>query len=274
MSLKGNLLFNGDFETGTTEGWVAGAFGKVFGFVFSASAEAKYKGNYGGLLYASVDYADGFLSYNKTCSFEEYEGFLFILPVKMISGLVVTGLLYGLDDKGNFIDDYILGYMTETGNWRKIIALLRGFREITHFKVGLWFWGHDAGEECYFDEVKLLPLKSIKAHELREHRFFNDLSADKTWYGGLACIGKCKVRSVLQVYNVSGTDPTLDTKLTMIMFEGTSNAYTIQHTQFTADGFEEKTIDIPELSLIKVEYTVGGTDPSFDVYHHLFVEPY
>ena len=274
MVLKGNLLYNGDFETGTTEGWELAPYGLTSECDFSASASAKLRGNYGGYLKTTQVYGDAYIAYNKVCSFEEYEGFLFILPVKMISGLVVTGLLYGLDDKGNFIDDYILGYITETGNWRNIIALLRGFREITHFKVGLWFWGYDAGEECYFDEVKLLPLRSIKSHELRDHRLFDNLSANKTWYSGLACIGKCKVRSVLQVYNVSGTSPTLDTRLTMIMFEGTSNAYTIQHTQFTADGFEEKTIDIPELSLIKVEYTVGGTDPSFDVYHHLFVEPY
>jgi len=274
MGMKGNLLYNGDFETGTTEGWECGAFGLLCECDFSASADAKLRGSYGGYLKANVSYAHAHIAYNKVCSFEEYEGYLFILPIKMISGITVTGKIYGLDDKGNLIDDYELGYITETGEWRNIIALLRGFRDVTHFKVGLWYWGSDAGDECYFDEVKLLPLKSIKAHELRDYRFFNNLSANKTWYSGLACIGRCKARSVLQVYKVSGTDATLDTKITFIMFEGTSNAYTFQHSRFTADGFEEWLIDLPEISLIKIEYTVGGTDPSFDIYHHLFVEPY
>jgi len=74
--------------------------------------------------------------------------------------------------------------------------------------------------------------------------------------------------------DVSGTDPTLDVKLTISLFDNTSTTYTLQHTQFTSAGFEEKTIDLPEISVIKVEYTLGGTDPSFDIYHHLRIEPY
>ena len=109
MGMKGNLLLNGDFERGDTEGWVTGAFGKVFDFDFSASSEAKYRGNYGGLLYAPVDFADGYLAYNKTCSFEEYEAYLMIMYVNMVSGIYTNGVLYGLDDKGNLIKDFIIG---------------------------------------------------------------------------------------------------------------------------------------------------------------------
>ena len=118
MGKKGNLLYNGDFETGTTEGWVGGAFGKLFEFDFYASDEAKYRGSYGGLMVAQCDFADGYLAYNKTCSFEEYEAYLFIMYANSVSGYYMTGRLYGLDDKGNLIEDFMLGYNTENNKWR------------------------------------------------------------------------------------------------------------------------------------------------------------
>jgi len=273
MGLKGNLLYNGDFETGTTEGWECGPFDLLCECDFSASADAKLRGNYGGYLKANVSNADAYIAYDKVCSFEEYGGYLFILPVKMVSGLRVSGMLYGLDDKGLIIDKYDLGLVNETGVWRTIIALLRGYKSITHFKVGLWYWANDVGEECYFDEVKLLPLRNVKSHVLKQYRFFDNVTADKTWYSVLACIGRCRLRSVMEVCSVSGTDPTLDTQLSIYMFEGAGKPYTLTHSQFTADDFEEKTIDLPEISIIQISYTVGGTDPSFDIYHHLFIEP-
>jgi len=274
MALKGNLLYNGDFETGTTEGWVTGAFGKVFEFDFSADAEAKYRGNYGGLLYAPVDWADGYLAYNKTCSFEEYEAYLMIMYVKIVSGFYTAGKLYGLDDKGNLIEDFYLGYNAETGIWRRYIALLRGFRDITHFQIGLYAWCGSTGDKIYIDEAKLIPLRSIKGHEIAEYRYFNDVTANKTWYSVIGCVGRCKLRSIVRTSDVKGTSPTLDVELSLSLLDNTSTYYTLQHTQFTSAGFEEKTIDLPEVSIITVKYTLGGTDPSFDIYHHLRIEPY
>jgi len=274
MVLKGNLLFNGDFETGTTEGWELGAFGKLAQHTLTASNEAKLRGNYGGLLTANVGFAQSYLAYNKVCSFEEYEGYLFICPFKMEHGIYNIGYLYGLDDKGNLLDEFWIGYNEELGIWRNIVALLRGYSDITHFKVGMYVYSLDAGDKFYMDEVKLYPLKSIKAVELAETRNFNDVTADLSWYSGLACIGKCKLRSIVRVSDVSGTSPTLDIKLTIGLLVNTATTYTLQHTQFTSAGFEEKTIDLPEVCYIGISYTLGGTSPSFDIYHDLRIEPY
>jgi len=274
MALKGNLLYNGDFETGTTEGWVTAPYGLSFNANFSASSEAKYRGNYGGLLEATAGTAQSYLAYDKMCSFEEYEGYLFIAYLKMVAGILSSGQLYGLDDKGNLIDNFYLCRNQELGEWRRLVVLLRGYRDITHFKVGLMYWSYDAGDKFYFDEVKLIPLKSIKGHEIKEYRFFDNVTANKEWDAVIACVGKCKLRSLLQVRSVSGTSPTLDTTIKITGFEGASEPYTLTHSQFTAEGDEEKTIDLMEASIIKISYTIGGTDPSFDIYHHLTLEPY
>jgi len=274
MVLKGNLLYNGDFELGTTEGWELGAFGKLAQHTFTASEEAKLRGNYGGLLIADVDYAQSYLAYDKVCSFEEYEAYLFICPFKMVDGFYNLGYLYGLDDKGNLIDDFWIGFNNETGIWRNIIALLRGYSDISQFKVGMYIYSNNMRDEFYIDEAKLYPLKSIKAVELAETRNFDNVTTYLTWYSGLACIGKCKLRSIVRVSDVWGTNPTLDITLRIGLLVNTGTTYILQHTQFTAEGFEEKTIDLPEVCYIKVEYTLGGDSPSFDIYHDLRIEPY
>jgi len=274
MVLKGNLLFNGDFETGTTEGWECGPYELTCDYNLTASEEARYRGSYGGLLTAQEDNAAGFLAYNKVCSFEEYEAYLAIMYIKLVSGLVTTGVLYGLDDKNNLINYYRLGWNMEENIWRKYVVLLRGFRDITHFQIGLHAWGSVAGDKVYIDEAKLIPLCSIKGHEIKEYRNFNNVTSNKEWYSVIACVGKTKLRSVLQVVNVSGSSPTLDTKIECYVFDGMIKPLILEHSQFTNDGIEQVTIDLPDVSYIKISYTVGGTSPSFDIYHHIILEPY
>lgn len=274
MALKGNLLYNGDFETGTTEGWINGAFGKSGECVLSASEEAKLRGNYGGMLTAQGHFNQSYIAYDKMCSFEEYEAFLYILPIKMVAGIYTVGYLYGLDDKGNLIDDYWLGYNNETGSWRTIKAILRGFGDIIHFKVGVFYYAYDAGDKLYFDEVKLIPLRSIKGHEIADYRYFDNLTADKEWYSLIACIGKCKLRSIVRTAEVSGTDPTLDVTVDVGLLDNTTTYLSVSHTTFTGEATEEKIIDVPEVCWLHIKYTLGGTSPSFDIYHHLRIEPY
>jgi len=274
MGMKGNLLYNGDFETGTTEGWKCGVFGKVCQCDFFASSEAKYKGNYGGLILAREEFADAFIAYDKICAFEEYEAYLYIFYVKMVQGYYTCGELWGLDDKGNLIDNFEMGLNMEVGEWRKCICLLRGYRDITHFKVGLWYWGENTGDKCYIDEAKLIPLKSVRSHEIKEYRYFNNVTSSMEWYSVIASVGKTKLRSVLQVSDVSGTSPTIDTEIKCYLFDGTNIPLILEHSQFTNDGVEQATIDLPEVSFIRIKYRISGTNPSFNIYHNLILEPY
>jgi len=274
MALKGNLLYNGDFETGTTEEWETGAYGKPFDYTFSASPVAKYRGEYGGLLEAPVGLGEGYLSYDKVCSFEEYEGYLFIMYVKMVSGYVSMGALYGLDDKTNLIEPFFFGYNVEENVWRRYVALLRGFRDITHFKVGMYASYFGEQGKVYLDEVKLIPLQSVKSHTISDYRSFTNVTTSKTWYPTIACIGRCKLRSVVRVENVSGSSPTLDIQISVVLFDSLLSAYTFNHTQFTDEGKEEIAVDLPEVCYLIIDYNVGGSNPSFDIQHHLRIEPY
>ncbi|UYL65038.1 MAG: hypothetical protein OBKJMPBA_00006 [Methanophagales virus PBV304] len=273
MTLKGNLLFNGDFETGTSEGWVNGAFGKAGECSFFVTSLYMLRGNYGGMLAAPTEFANSYMAYNKTFALEEYEAYLYLLPVRINAGLCCQAYLYGLDDKGNLIDEFPLGYNDETGYWRTFQAIIRGYADVTHFQVGLYFWGYNIGDTMLFDEVKLFPLKSVKSHMLVDGAEINNLTSDTTKYYLLSCLGRCQLKSILWVTDVEGTDPTLDVEITVILFKPYSLYYTIKHTTVTEKMSEDKTVELPEVSAIKVDYKVGGTNPSFDLYHALRIIP-
>lgn len=272
MGLKGNLLYNGDFETGTTEGWKNNAYGLGGDLDFSVTEEQVYRGNYAGKLVATKDYAYSFLKYDAVCSFEENEAFLFILPIKLANNFYASGKLYGLDDKGNILNHFTLGWIMPNTCWKTIKALIRGFGDITHFKVGCYVLLENEGDVAYIDEAKLIPLKSVRGHELAEFRKFDNISSSFTWYSVLSCIGNCKVRSIVNVRDVEGTNPSLNIKLTIGLLNDVYTYYTLEHTQFSETGFEEKTLDVAEVGYIKIDYFVEGTSPLFKVNHHIRIE--
>jgi len=274
MALKGNLLYNGDFETGTTEGWLVGPFGLRGEYTLEAFDADVYEGSYSGKLIGTANYAQGYIMYDKVCSFEEYEAFLYFLSVKMVTGFYATAYLYGLDDKGNLVKHDWLGYNNESGEWRTFQALVRGFGQATHFAVGCLLVGVTNPNIFVIDGAKLIPLKSVKSHELVEDRTFENVTTTKEWYSILACLGRCKLRSIVRTENVSGSSPTLDININIGLFGKHYTCYSLKHSQFTGEDFEEKTIDLPEVCWIGIKYTLGGSSPSFDIHHHLRVEAY
>jgi len=274
MALKGNLLFNGDFETWGTQGWVKAPFGLPCDYNFWASGSAAYRGSYGGLLEAQDAGAEGYVVYDKACCFEESEAYLMIGYLRMEDGMGFAPILYGLDDKGNLIDKFYLGWVYEKQVWRKHVAIIRGFGDITHFKLGVYAWSLHSGDRFYFDEFKLLPLKSVKGHVLADYWEYEGMDCNWTRTAGLAFVGRCRLRSILRAKPTYGTSPSLDVSLEIGLFDNVYTKYYLAHSTITSDTTEEQVIDLPEACIITIKYNVGGTDPVFNVYHHLRIEPY
>jgi len=273
MVRKGNLLYNGDFETGTTEGWEEGVFGKPDEFMLGCFKIKPYRGTYHGYLGAEENDALGFYAYDKVCSFEEYEAYLYIIYIYKESGDYANPVLYGLDDKGNLIEDFIIGRVEQTDVWERCQAILRGFGDITHFMVGLKVKGKDSSGIYYFDEAKLFPLKSVKGHVLAQHYDYGTITASFSRNVPLACIGECRLISTVQTLMSSGTSPTLDVTITVAYFGTASIVRQLSHNQISGDGVDELKVDLPEVSYISVEYNLGGTDPSFYLIHDIRLIP-
>ena len=222
MAKKGNLLYNGDFETGTLEGWEHGLYGLPAELTFEVTTEDVKHGSYAGKLHTTNAYDESYIGYNKACSFEEYEAYLMILHAKMGLGAYMEGRMYALDDNLNYITSYRLGYITENYNWIRFICLLRQFDIASHFKIGLRVKAGSDGGKFYVDDVKLLPVKSIRSVILGEHINKSGLSSTTYHYTGLGCIGRFKLYSYLRVTSVSGTNPTLDTEISCLLYTSPS----------------------------------------------------
>jgi len=273
MARKGNLLFNGDFETGTEEGWIKKPFGLGDDYYFECWGGFSYRGDYSGFISCPNATSNAYISYNKTCSFEEYSGYLFIAYLYNVSMEYSEGRIYGLDDKGNLINHFGLGRNYEKEEWQKITAILRGFGDITHFAVGIRCYSYNSNEDMYFDEVKLIPLRSVEGHVLAEYLHFDDLQYVVDKYVGLACIGTCRLTSILRISEIQGTDAVLKTSLKIHLLDSPNTVLEYSHSDFTDTGLEKITIDLPEVSFIEIRYNAGTDGDKFDIDHHLRLEP-
>jgi len=273
VAKKGNLLSNGDFEQGTTIGWKIGEFGLAGDFRLGLETTNVYRGSYSGKLIAEKDNAEAYVSYDKFCSFEDYEAYLMIGYVKMETTDKSQLVLYGLDDNGNYIDKFGIGYNSDCGVWKRFSAILRGFGEVTNFKVGLWIFAQYKGAWAYIDDFKLLPLKSIMAHRIVEEWKIDNLTSTKLKVLPNGVVGECRLESLLTVRSVSGSSPTLDTRIEVIYPPSYDHVEKIYHSQFTNTGFERASADLVDGTYIWVIYEVGGDSPSFNITHQIRLIP-
>ncbi|UYL65027.1 MAG: hypothetical protein QIT45_gp14 [Methanophagales virus PBV266] len=273
MALKGNLLYNGDFESGTTEGWEHGPYGYLAQCSFSASPEAKLFGNYGGLLEATADNQRSYIAHERILPIEEYEGYLFLAQYKLIGSGENFIYAFGLDDNRNKYYSFNLGRNLTGDKWLTACYLLRGWYDVLSWRVGMYFYGVLAGAKLYIDDVKVIPLKSIKSHVLMGYHATHGLSSNITYYLTTGCVGYCKVISHIRTVNVSGTNPTLDVKVKISPINTSAVMTTLEHPQITSDTNSIVSEEIYECGIVEVEYNIGGDNPSFDVYHQFRVIP-
>jgi len=272
MALKGNLLYNGDFEVGDTSGWVVNPFGKSGVFSLTTTTDKVKAGSYAGK-FSPSGAGSGYLAYNKSFAFEEYEGYLFIGWLYMSGDYYHAGYLWGLDDKGNLLDEFFLGINLDSGVWKKFVGILKAYGELTHFQIGVHAYAFADTDIHYIDEFKIIPIESLRSVVIHDKWKNATITAgvDK-WYD-LICMGQARVYSILHVTDVSGTDPTLNVTIKPSVLEDINLCNQFSHTQFTGTGAEEKYLDVSSVNGIKVEYRVGGTDPSFTINHYLKVVP-
>ena len=273
MALKGNLLYNGDFETGDTTGWNSNPFGLSDEHDFFASSPAAYRGNYGGTLLAGEDAAYLYLMYEKMFSFEEYEAYLYTAYINSVNGNQKSLVIYGLDDKGNLEGKHYVAYNNDENVWEKHLIMIRGFYNYTHFKVGMFCFGLYAGDKHYIDVVELIPLKSVESYTLSKFWEYKNVTSSFYKYVPLGLLGKGKIISIINVDNVSGTDPTLDIRITVGQAESVGLTMQYSHSQFTTKGSERIEHSVENVGQIFIEYDVGGTSPSFDFKHAIYLAP-
>jgi len=273
MVRRGNLLYNGGFETGTKDEWNIREIMPYPDFTLDVTQDKVYRGSYAGVMVAIIDNSEAHLVYNKLISFEESEAYLFIGYAFLANAERCQGYVYGYDDNGNYITKYPIGYNDEQNKWKRFLGIIRGFAEITHFKVGLYAFADTQYDYLYLDEFKVIPLKSAKSHQIMEEWAYDDLISNTSKSLCLCVFGECRLESMLTVNACIGTGKTLDTKIKVWHHSQYQIYEEIEHSQFTDVGRERITADIPDAAYIFVEYTVGGTGTHFDLHHQIRLTP-
>jgi len=274
MVRKGNLLRNGNFELGTSEDWVLAPHGLgTEACEFWVLEDGIYGSEYVGLLRVPSGNYEGYMMYDKMCDFEEHEAYLFNMSIYKSGGRFAEGVLYGYDDNGNYIDYIPFGQVTEDDNWILLSAFLRGYNNMTHFKVGFRGLTLTTIGDYYFGGCKLMPVKSIKGMYIGEYIRKDDLSSDFDYYGTCACLGRCKFYSIITVPQLSGTDVTLTIRISLYTKDWLENVIILEHPTLTEPSSDILSIEMPEIVKYRVQYIFSGTSPVADIRHDIRIVP-
>jgi len=274
LTRKGNLLRNGNFEFGTTEDWVLNPHGLGVGTShFDVFEDGLYGSQYIGYLYVDGGNNEGYVMYDKMCDFEEYEAFLFNISIYRYGGRFAEGVLYGYEDNGNYIDYIPFGQVSETDKWVLLSAFLRGYNDMTHFKIGFRGLTYDNPAGFWVGGCKLLPLKSVKGMYIGEYIRKDDLSSDFDYYGRCACLGRCKFYSIVTVPQLSGTDVELTIRISLYTQDWLENVVILEHPVLTEPSSDILSIEMPEIAKYRIQYIFSGSSPIADIRHDIRIVP-
>jgi len=271
MVRKGNLLWNGDFETGDKVDWVLNPFNLGTGlsdFVVVTDPAGGYAGN----LWVAGGNNEGYIMYDKECDFEECEAFIYLMRIKKFSGRFIEGVLYGLDDNGNYIDFIPFAEVRENNVWKTIKCVLRQYNNFSHFAVGIRGLTLTDDTVCNFRGAKLIPVKHANSVYIGEYIRKDDLSSDFDYYGECACLGRCKFYSIITVPQLSGTDVELTIRISLYTQDWVENLVILEHPTLTEPSCDILSIEMPEVAKYRIQY-ISGTSPVADIRHDIRIVP-
>jgi len=273
MVLRGNFLYNGDFETGDLTNWELGRFGLVSDIPASITTEDKYKGNYAVKFLSSTSYVGSHLISTQDISFEEYEAFLFKCMIKNVDLGWMYPTVYFEDDNGELLSYAYFGYIIGGGGWEECAVLLRRHGLADKFAVGIFAYSTDAGQYGYADWIKVMPIKSLKSCKINTVKSYTSKTSSFNDVLHIGCVGEFKLYSKLAVEGVSGSSPTLDVQVSGIDIDTSTEFTLIEHTQATDTMYEIKSVESVDIRYMLLRYTIGGTDPSFNFKHIISLMP-
>jgi len=274
MTRRGNLLRNGNFVLGTTEDWVIRPYDLGDeGASLTLSTPGFFGSNYKGDFYCPYKDKKYYLMYDKQVDFESSASYLYSLLVYLDMYGAMEGVLYGLEDNGYFIDKILFGHVSDRHEWIWLNCILRRLDNLSNFKVGLMTGLISDSGFVFVGCAKLIPLASAKDVFLKEYLTYDNVSSTFVYNGKNACLGRCKLYSVLSVSDVSGTDPQLETIITIYPYDCPYNSCILPHTPFTTGGSQTRSIELPQLVNYNVTYNISGTNPSFTIRHLIMITP-
>jgi len=268
MARKGNLIYNGDFETGTVEGWIYppkwASYKKADIAVDSVNQRT---GSYCGKVIAGGVGVYG-IGYDLLLDFEEYPAYYFVAYGKLGNMLQIYPFIEFYDEGKKVICPLLLGF-SNTNDYVRFAGYITNLGLGRFARIYISGYGLNAGDACYWDDISVVPVRDIRGISVEHHVGSKTYTADATDYLNLFFPRPMIIRDLMLVSNTSGTSPTLDMSIQLYSPRAQRVIEEKAFPQVTADGTYYLTFETSAFGFIGLHYKVGGTNPSFDVEHYL-----
>lgn len=268
MARKGNLIYNGDFETGTVEGWIhAPKWATYKKASIEVDSVNQRTGSYCGKVIAGGLGVYG-IGYDLLLDFEEYPAYYFVAYGKLGNMVQIYPFVEFYDEGKKVIYLLLLGFsrVNEYVRFAGYITNL-GLGRYARFYIG--GYGLNAGDACYWDDISVTPVRDIRGISIEHHVGSKRYTGNASDYLNLFFPRPMIIRDLMLVSNTSGTSPTLDVSIQVYSPRALRVIEEKAFPQVTADGTYYLTFETSSFGFLGLNYKVGGTKPRFDVEHYL-----
>ncbi|MHC1567526.1 MAG: hypothetical protein ACXQTD_07440 [Candidatus Syntropharchaeia archaeon] len=269
MTKKGNLIENGDFEAGNTDGWTEAPKSGYNTATIEVDSSNQKSGSYCGKVVAggSGYYAIG---YEKLFDFEEYPGYYFQIWGNRHSAYGIYPYIETYGEKEEYIDYYQLGSYVGNG-YQLFRGVIPNLGYTRWWRLFLRVYAMSADTAGLFDDIAVIPISRIEDWSLELYKDLGTITSNKSWQPYVLIPRSAKIRAFAAVTGTSGTSPTLDITMKLAEPKGLRVIEEKAFSQITGDGDYFQSWETFGFGFLSVSFTVGGSNPSFDVDMYLEV---
>jgi len=276
MALKGNLCWNGDFETGTFEGWSDQFKGLPSPNLAVMDGEG-IDGSYGLWITPSqTNEYEGFC-YDMVFPFEERELYFVEVQAKNM-GASIRGQI-------EYLDAYkrVLGYdefgVALTGGWERMCALVARRFGASYFRVGFVFFA-SGDYVAKLDNLSVIGLTHSRDWVWSDYHSFS-ISGETydDWYCNVAIFVKHSYSWIIDVRNITGSSPSVVLVLKQLIPRDRNVSsvfdYDIKTSDtFTSTGQTAYAGSVSHHGYYKIRCQTSGSDTEVDVNTCLTLIPF
>jgi len=215
MALKGNLCWNGDLETGTTEEW-SNKYWSYDNPPMMVMDGAGIDGGYAlyiPIFTAGIHYG---VCYDKVFPFEERELYFVEVYGKVVDATIKPVIQF-LDGKKRPLGELMFGTIFWNDEWERMCALVARRFGASYFRVG--FLLHTATQgEVYLDNLSVVGLTHSRDWVCgKYHRFSLSGEGYDDWYCNIAVFVRHCYSWLVHVRELSGSSPKVILRLRNIV---------------------------------------------------------
>ena len=270
---KGNLIRNGDFESGSLEGWDDRfwGLGDNYGSMYIESGVGYSSGKCLKVYAYSVD--EYYVGYNQVFDAEEVAGYIYSFYSTPLAceADVSPAIYYYNEFNDNEQVIWFKGHIS--GLWKKFEGFIRKINNCPKFSVGFHHDNTSPTGYVRFDSFSLIPIRNIN-----EVTFFRSWSRregageyEDDIY--IFCVGQCKIYFTAHVYPHSvGVDSEVDIYVRPLTKDG-HKTYNNPIHWTTSENTYVRSYMAHDISGVNIYTKIEDDNSDYEIDYYLSIQP-